>query len=87
VFGEAVYRQECAKLAPGDLIALYTDGVTEAANPSGEEFGEERLAALVRSMRDQPADEIVNAIHTAVTEFTEGAPAADDITVVVARRV
>ena len=52
-----------------------------------EEFGEERLAELVASMHDRSTTEIVQSIHKAVREFAEGEPAADDITVVVARRV
>jgi len=83
----ATYQESVAVMQSGDVLVLFSDGVTEAANPSDEDFGEERLAALVASMRDQPADDIVNAIHTAVAEFTEGAPPADDITVVVARRL
>jgi serine phosphatase RsbU (regulator of sigma subunit) len=83
----ATYQESRIVMERGDVLVLFSDGVTEAANPADDEFGEERLAALVRSMRDQPAEDIVNAIHTAVTEFTEGAPAADDITVVVARRL
>jgi len=66
---------------------LYSDGITEAVSPAGEDFGEERIATLVASLRDRPASEIVEAIERGVAEFTEGAPAADDITVVVARRV
>jgi len=83
----ATYQESRVVMERGDVLVLFSDGVTEAANPSDEEFGEERLAALVESMRDQPADDIVNAIHNAVTEFSEGAPPADDITVVVARRL
>ena len=60
---------------------------TEAVSPAGEDFGEVRLAELVGMMREKPASEIVEAIHVAVATFTEGAPAADDITVVIARRV
>jgi sigma-B regulation protein RsbU (phosphoserine phosphatase) len=61
--------------------------VTEAVNPADEDFGEQRLAELVASLKDRPAKEIVEAIHTAVAQFTQGAPPADDITVVVARRL
>jgi sigma-B regulation protein RsbU (phosphoserine phosphatase) len=83
----ATYQESRVVMERGDVLVLYSDGVTEAANPADDEFGEERLAALVESMRDQPADDIVNAIHNAVTDFSEGAPPADDITVVVARRL
>jgi sigma-B regulation protein RsbU (phosphoserine phosphatase) len=82
----AVYKEARVMLNPGDTLVLFTDGVTEAADPSDEEYGEERLAALVGSMKDRPSEEIVEAIHNAVATYTQGAPAADDITVVVARR-
>jgi sigma-B regulation protein RsbU (phosphoserine phosphatase) len=83
----ATYEESRVVMERGDILVLFSDGVTEAANPADEDFGEERLAALVASMRDQPADDIVNAIHSAVLDFSEGAPPADDITVVVARRL
>lgn len=83
----ATYKESRVTMNSGDILVLFSDGVTEAANLKDEDFGEERLAKLVASMRDRPAAEIVEAIDAAVTEFTEGAPAADDITVVVARRL
>jgi sigma-B regulation protein RsbU (phosphoserine phosphatase) len=82
----ATYQEERTRMEPGDVLVLYSDGVTEAVNPDGEDFGEQRLGELVASMRNRTANEIVEAINSAVTSFTEGAPAADDITVVVARR-
>jgi serine phosphatase RsbU (regulator of sigma subunit)/pSer/pThr/pTyr-binding forkhead associated (FHA) protein len=87
ILPKAAYSESRAAMQPGDVLILFTDGVTEAADPSGEEFGEDRLAALVASMLDCPAAEIVEAIHTAVAEYTQGAPAADDITVVAVRRL
>jgi len=83
----ATYQESRIKMEPGDVLVLYSDGVTEAANGSDEDFGEQRLGELVASLKDRPAIEIVNAIHTAVAQFTEGAPPADDITVVIARRL
>ena len=83
----AMYKEARVTLNQGDALVLFSDGVTEAADPSDTEYGEERLGALVASMRDRPAEEIVGAIQAAVTGFTQGAPAADDITVVVARRL
>jgi serine phosphatase RsbU (regulator of sigma subunit) len=82
----APYRQECARLAPGDLIALYSDGITEAANPAGEEFGEERLGALLAERRNEPAASIIQEVTRAVAAWSAGAPPADDITIVVARK-
>jgi sigma-B regulation protein RsbU (phosphoserine phosphatase) len=81
------YKEFQVRMEPGDVLILFSDGVTEAANPADEDFGEQRLADLVASLRDRPAKEIVEAIHAEVAKFTQGAPPADDITVVVARRV
>jgi sigma-B regulation protein RsbU (phosphoserine phosphatase) len=83
----ATYQESRVQLEPGDILVLFSDGVTEAVNPQDEDFGDDRLANLVKSLSDRPAAEIVEAIDSAVTEFTQGAPAADDITVVVVRRV
>jgi sigma-B regulation protein RsbU (phosphoserine phosphatase) len=83
----AKYQESRAAFEPGDILVMFSDGVTEAANPRGEEFGEQRLAELVASLHGRPSAEIVEAVHAAVAAYTEGAPAADDITVVVARRV
>ena len=87
IMAMAPYRQGTAKLEKGDVLVLFSDGVTEAADPDDNEFGEARLAELVASLRDRPAEEIAEEIHKAVATFTQGAPPADDITVVIARRV
>ena len=83
----AKYQESYAKMEPGDILVLFSDGVTEAADPNDNEFGDERLAQLIHQLRDRPAGEIVEEIHKAVHVFTEGAPPADDITVVIARRL
>ena len=83
----AEYTEVRAKMEPGDTLVLFSDGVTEAVNPSDEDFGETRLAELVASLSGRPAREIVKAVHDEVARFTQGAPPADDITVVVARRL
>ena len=83
----ATYQEARTTLNPGDILVLFSDGVTEAADPTDDEYGEERLGALVARMKDRPAEEIVEAIHSTVAAFTQGAPAADDITVVVVRRI
>jgi sigma-B regulation protein RsbU (phosphoserine phosphatase) len=80
------YEEQQVCMERGDVLVLYSDGVTEAANPAGDDFGEDRLGELVASMRERPVAEIILAVENAVSAFTEGAPAADDITVVVARR-
>ncbi len=73
-------------LAPGDLIALYTDGITEANNPSEEEFGMERLVEVVRAARAKPTKDIEVDVLAALASFVQGIPYADDRTFVLLRR-
>jgi serine phosphatase RsbU (regulator of sigma subunit) len=74
---------ECDLLA-GDVIALYTDGVTEACNAAGEEFGEQRLAAALLRYRELSSREILSAIVDEVRRFNPGEQ-QDDITLIVAK--
>lgn len=83
----ARYTESRITLDKGDVLVMFSDGVTEAPNPNDEEYGETRLANLVAELAARPAKEIVDAIHASVRTFTEGAPPADDITVMVARRL
>jgi phosphoserine phosphatase RsbU/P len=83
----APYGQDKARLAPGDLLVIYSDGVTEATNTAEEEYGEERLAQVLRSRRGESPAAIVDAVTESLQQFTSGAPQADDITLVVAKRV
>ena len=78
---EAAERQ----LSPGDVLVLYTDGVTEAFNTAHEMFGDERLAEVVRAQATASAQELVEAIETAVTAFAGQAPQSDDLTLLVMR--
>lgn len=87
ILPELGYVEKEESLQPGDLIAIYSDGVTEAMNAEEEEFGEERLGRTLVENRERPAAEIVCAVNEALTEWTgEGSP-DDDVTLVVARRV
>jgi len=83
----APYSEMHAHLNRGDMLVLYSDGVTEANNPNFDEFGEERLIEILRANRTVPAMAIVDAVNNALTEFAAGAPQADDITLVVAKRL
>lgn len=75
-------------LAPGDVLLITSDGVTEATPPgSKEQFGIERTTELVARLAQRPAAEIVDALFDAVAEYRGGRPAEDDVTVVVARGV
>jgi sigma-B regulation protein RsbU (phosphoserine phosphatase) len=87
VLAFAAYFEQREHLGPGDLLVLYSDGVTEANNASFDEFGEDRLIEVLKQHRDEPAAAIVEAVTKALTEFAAGAPQADDITLVVAKRV
>ena len=88
ILPNAQYEQRTCKLAVGDTLVLFSDGVTEACRPDfGEDFGEERLAEMVCTLRDRPASAIVEAIHTAVTAFIAGTAPADDVTLLVAKRI
>lgn len=74
-------EQRC--LFPGDVLALYTDGVSEATNPDGEEFGEERLSDALRQNRELPPQALLDAILNEIREFSP-TDQNDDITVIVA---
>jgi serine phosphatase RsbU (regulator of sigma subunit) len=75
---------EC-RLEPDDVLALYTDGVTEAFDGAGAEFGEERLVDALRRQRDQPADALLASLLDEVRAFS-AEEQHDDLTLIVARR-
>ena len=72
-----------ATLFPGAKLAIYSDGLTEAQNPKGEFFGKKRLQDVLAENAAESSGALHDAILAAVTQFTEGAPQADDITVLV----
>ena len=74
------------ELAPGDLLLLYTDGVTDAANASGDRFGEPRLYDTLDATRGRSAHEVVAAIRDAVAAFRGAVEPTDDVTVVAVGR-
>jgi sigma-B regulation protein RsbU (phosphoserine phosphatase) len=81
------FAEESVPLAPGDLLVLYTDGISEAMNIRQEQFGDDRLAALVRDCRSLSASAAKDRILAAVEAHQAGQPAADDITLVVVKRL
>lgn len=83
----APYAEMHDKLDHGDMLVLYSDGVTEANNAAFDEFDEERFIQVLKQYRDQPATAIVEAVTKALTEFCAGAPQADDITLAVVKRL
>jgi sigma-B regulation protein RsbU (phosphoserine phosphatase) len=83
LFESFVYEQETIPLETGDLVVAYTDGVTEALNPRGEEFGETRLEGVVRSLADLPAQELMEQVIEHLRDWCRDAPQHDDVTLVV----
>ncbi len=77
------YEERSLDLGDGDSLCLFTDGLIEAENGTGEWFGEERLAALLEEASTATPDEIVTRIEQAVREHRGGAEAADDATMLV----
>ncbi|MCC6536820.1 MAG: PP2C family protein-serine/threonine phosphatase [Bryobacterales bacterium] len=82
----ARYEQGERAMENGDLLVLYSDGILEAANKADEQFGEERVMAVVRDHFAHSAEEIRNAILSAVRAFTGNAAATDDQTLLVIRK-
>jgi serine phosphatase RsbU (regulator of sigma subunit) len=80
------YPDTSLTLRAGDLLVLYTDGVTEAANPDEAEFGLERLTAVARAHQTAPLEDIETAINEELGRFAAGVPFADDRTLVLLRR-
>jgi sigma-B regulation protein RsbU (phosphoserine phosphatase) len=74
-----------ANLSTGDTLVLYTDGVTEAENPQGEEFGIERLSTLIRGGYTLSADGLMNRILESVTDFSREVGFDDDVTLLVVK--
>ena len=82
----AEYREGRTTLQRGDVLVIYSDGVTEAASPSGEEFGPTRLYEVVSRNVDSSAAGIRDRIESALTKFSQGTQTADDITLVIVKR-
>lgn len=82
---DAHYAQDTVQMAPGDLLILYTDGITEAENAQQEMFGLERLKNVIHTSHTLSPAEIIEEILTSVREFTGDHPQSDDITLMVIR--
>ena len=79
------FPEDTLKLSPGDLVALYTDGVTEARNAAGELFGVERLCSLLRGVRALSPEAVLETVLAEVADFRGGLPPADDLTLLLVR--
>jgi sigma-B regulation protein RsbU (phosphoserine phosphatase) len=79
------YTTQRTRLRPGDLLFLYTDGVTEAMDGHNEQFGEERLAASLQQLKGMSAEQTVRGVVQAVQRHAAGVPASDDLTALALR--
>lgn len=82
---DAGYELAVQQMAPGDVLVLYSDGVTEAMNPEREQFTEQRLQELLSAAAAEGAGRIVDTIESAIRKHAEGCPQSDDWTLLVLR--
>ncbi len=85
VLPHSEYQETRCHLHPGDLLALYTDGILEAPGARDEEFGEARLLEVLDRHRERPLDEVLGAVLHAVDRWRDGVVPHDDVTLVLAR--
>ncbi len=84
VMKDMPYKRGSVDLLPGDILVSFTDGVTEAMSPEEEEFHEDRLEAILREHQDESAQHILDAIRTAIVDFTGSeTQLSDDLTMIV----
>ncbi len=83
LFSHGSYETGREQVSAGDLLVLYSDGVTEAENPAGEEVGDDRLAAWLHQAAGKSATEVVEAVQRDLAAFCASAAARDDVTVMV----
>ncbi|MBZ5592123.1 MAG: SpoIIE family protein phosphatase [Acidobacteriia bacterium] len=86
IMGAMQYDAAQSHLGPGDVLVIFSDGVTDANDPNEKEFGEERLAAAVRDHRTESSGAILDAVNRAIADWTAGTPLPDDLTLLIARR-
>ncbi len=79
------YQEGCVTLGSGDVVVMFTDGVSEAMNADEEDFTEERLELVLKKVRTMSPSEIIEQIQLALEAHTQGTPQSDDITMLVFR--
>jgi sigma-B regulation protein RsbU (phosphoserine phosphatase) len=82
---DTAYPVESIPLHPGDLLVVFSDGLTEARDPNDNEFGETRLGQTIDPGRDLPVSELRERIFATIDRFRGNRPPEDDMTLVVAR--
>jgi len=84
-FEHTAFEEDILELAPGDSCVVFSDGVTEARNTNGDEFGEERVLSCVTANSAVPPGTLLETLFREVQEFSAGTPQGDDQTVLVLR--
>lgn len=84
---QRTFAEETIALAPGEVLVIYSDGISEAVNVLDEQFGEERLLEVMREHWQASASELVERVLVAVQQHAGSAPQADDMTIMIVRRV
>lgn len=84
---EGSFKSSAFVMQPGDLLCIYSDGITEAISKADEEFGDERLIEVLQEYRSEPLQSVIAAIDRATASFSRGMPQADDQTVLLLRRL
>jgi sigma-B regulation protein RsbU (phosphoserine phosphatase) len=83
LFAHAAYETAVIRLTPGDLVVVCSDGVTEAQNAAGDDYGRDRVRAVLESIPGARPERALEAVVESVTRFAGTAPQADDLTVLV----
>jgi len=84
---EFSFLEELVPFVPGDMLVIYSDGITEALDSKEDEFGLDRLVGTIAECRDKPAQEVHQSILQAVSAHVGNAPQHDDITLLIVKRV
>ena len=85
LFEHATYEQEEIQLSTGNLLAVFSDGVSEALNPAGEEYGEARTQSAITPIRQESSDVVLESLLESVRTFAHGAPQNDDVSALIVR--
>ncbi|MEW6735887.1 MAG: SpoIIE family protein phosphatase [Acidobacteriota bacterium] len=87
MFCNEQFSSKKIELLPNDTLLLFTDGLTEAANRFGDEYGTDRLTELLFRSHSEPVDELINSIMKDLYIFQSGNPVSDDLTIMAMRRI
>ncbi len=87
MFADAHYHQHFIRFEPGQVLVIYTDGITEAANPSGDEYGQDRFAKRILDGIHLPAKKLIDHVRKGVADFTERKFLDDDGTLFIVKAI